>query len=137
MQNWRLRHVGIIVKDIAAATSYYESIGFPPLGPELLLHGSGEHQLKARFIDFGPLELELIESPAATGLQADFMACHGDGVQHLAFTVDDLTAETVKLAARGIPMLFDAELPNGFRLAYFDTGGVADMMIELVQPAKE
>ena len=135
MQHWQLRHLGIIVKDIAAAASYYESIGFPPLGPELRLHGSAGDMLKARFIEFGPLQLELIESPAETGMQADFMARHGDGVQHLAVTVADLAAETAALAARGIPMIFDAELPGGARLAYFDTGKVADMLIELVQPA--
>ena len=134
MKNWRLRHIGIIVKDIKAAARDYESIGFKPLGPEIQLHGTDGHTLTARFIDFGPTELELIQ-PAETGMQADFMARHGDGVQHLAFTVSDLTAETGKLAARGVRLIFDAELPNGTRLAYFDTGGVADMMIELVQPA--
>jgi methylmalonyl-CoA/ethylmalonyl-CoA epimerase len=136
MQHWRVRHIGVIVKDIGAAARYYESIGFFPLGPEMQLHGTDGFMLTARFIDFGPVQLELIQ-PAESGMQADFMARHGDGVQHLAFTVDDLAAETAQLAARGVPMIFDAELPNGVRIAYYDTGGVADMMIELVQPAKD
>jgi methylmalonyl-CoA/ethylmalonyl-CoA epimerase len=135
MKSWRVRHLGVIVKDIAAAARYYESIGFLPLGPEMQLHGTDGTTLTARFIDFGPLQLELIQ-PAETGMQADYIARHGDGVQHLAFTVDDLAAETAELAARGVRLVFDAELPNGVRIAYFDTGAVADMMIELVQPAE-
>jgi len=136
MKDWQLRHVGIIVKDIAAAARYYESVGFLPLGPEIQLHGTAGTTLTAPFIDFGPTQLELIQ-PALTGMQADFVARHGDGVQHLAFTVNDLAAETVALGARGVRLIFDAELPNGTRLAYFDTGAVAGMMIELVQPAEK
>jgi methylmalonyl-CoA/ethylmalonyl-CoA epimerase len=68
---------------------------------------------------------------------ARFLANSGEGIQQIAYTVDDITAVSNKLRASGMTLLYD-EPHRGTAGALInfvhprDTGGV---LIELVQPA--
>ena len=126
-------HIGIAVKNIGQAGKFYTEI----LGLKIEdIENVADQKVNVAFIPITDSEVELLESTAPDGPVAKYIDSKGEGVQHIAFTVDDLAGETAQLAARGVRMIFDAELPNGARIAYYDTGGVADMMIELVQPGK-
>ena len=136
MQNWKVRHLGFIVRDIEASTKYFLSTGLMTLGPSMTLETPERGGLKVQFLNFGPLEYELFQPLSSDSLQAVFLEQHGEGVQHVAFEVDDIEQEIAAMSARGVKMLFRSTADNGSKIAYFDTGAVGDFMVELVQPAK-
>ncbi|MDD5083060.1 MAG: VOC family protein [Dehalococcoidales bacterium] len=72
----------------------------------------------------------------AIGVEVDFLKNKGEGVHHVAFTVDDLAAETAKLAAKGIPCITRVKRSTGGAFAYFDFTRVGNVIIELIQLAK-
>jgi methylmalonyl-CoA/ethylmalonyl-CoA epimerase len=134
MKDWQVRHLGFIVRDIEATTAYYLATGLATLGPSMTMETPERGRLKVQFLKVGPIEYELFEPVSEGSLQARFLERHGEGVQHVAFTVSDIETEIAEMAARGVNMLFRSTAPNGNRIAYFDTGTVGDFMTELVQP---
>jgi len=138
-KNWRLRHLGFIVKDMDQTIDYYRSLGIATIGPELpiMQNEDKEPMLKVRFIRIGSIDIEFFQ-PVATGTrQHDFLTKHGEGIQHMAFAVDDIDKEVDELTGQGVKLLLRGGAPNGSRIAYFDTGKIGDFLIELVQPANE
>lgn len=134
---WKFRHLGIAVADIDRAVSYYQSLGVADLEPEIVLDTHDKKsKVRIRFLQIGSLRVELLQ-PLGPSVYGDFLGRHGDGLQHIAFTVDDLEKEAGELGRRGARRLSTLELPDGRRLASFDTGGVGDIHTELVQPAPE
>ena len=57
----------------------------------------------------------------------------GEGINHLAFTVDNLEAETATLAANGVKVLLCGTYKTARSFAYFDTREVGNMMVKLIQ----
>ena len=55
----------------------------------------------------------------------------GEGIQHIAFDVDDLDREVAKLTKQGVSVLLSASLRD-VRVAYLDLG-VGGLIFELIQ----
>jgi catechol 2,3-dioxygenase-like lactoylglutathione lyase family enzyme len=70
-------------------------------------------------------------------MQLAFLRKHGEGIQHMAFSVTDIDAEVDDLLGKGVKLVFRGDMPTGTRIAYFDTGKIGDFLIELVQPAEK
>ena len=70
-------------------------------------------------------------------MQLTFLRKHGEGIQHMAFTVSDIDVEVNDLLGKGVKLVFRRDMPTGTRIAYFDTGKIGDFLIELVQPAEK
>ena len=85
--------------------------------------------------DIGPdrFDVEFISPIEGDSIYRDFLNRNGEGIHHIAFMVDDIDAETVKLVARDIPVITSVKRPNGRGFAYFDFG---DCLIELIGPVK-
>jgi len=132
-KDWTFRHIGFAVMDLDRAMEYYESLGIGTIGPEIIREHDGT-RLKVRYVHIGPLEIEFYQPIDGESLQFEFLRCHGEAIQHIAFNVTDIESEAEELARRGFKMLLKRELPNGNKMAYFDTGKIGDVFIELVQP---
>jgi catechol 2,3-dioxygenase-like lactoylglutathione lyase family enzyme len=145
-QNWKFHHISVVVRDMEKAINYYESLGigpFPPLlGPQgkvpladKTLHGkSAEWELDLRHAEggIGDLTFELIQPLEGDTPVKDFLEKHGEGIQHIGFFVDDIDAETAKLAEKGFKITQSAETPT-IKWAYFGTDAVGGFSIELMQ----
>src|SRR5436309_596379 len=102
---WRFHHIGIIVRDLAAAAAMYGALGFgpgqteevPAQGVRVLLLPTGNPNQY----------LELI-TPLAEGALTRFLARRGEGIHHIAFAVDDITAALERLRADGVRLIDDA-----------------------------
>ena len=78
--------------------SFYRDI----LGMEL--HGTEtveEQKVRVAFFPVGDTELELLESTDPEGPIAKFIAAKGQGIQHLAFSVEDIEKALAELKAQG------------------------------------
>ncbi len=123
--NWRYHHVGVIVRDMDAAVKYYESLGIFTLQPEF--------GARLRMAQIGAHRIELIYPAQGQPIFKEFLDAKGDGIHHIAFSVDDLDAETAKLEAKGIPVITRRKRPEGGGIAFFDLRKYGGVIIELMQ----
>ena len=139
--NWKFHHVGVIVKDMDKAVDYYQSLGIATFRPEHMfdsstfadwkLYGKTPDTIdkhRGRFIQIGPVALELLQPVSGESIHNEFF---GEGIEHIAFSVDDLEEETAKLVEKGIPAIVSGKGIASW--AYFDTHRVGNVLIELIQ----
>lgn len=108
-----VHHVGIVVKDVDKAAEYYSSVfglglfrtdvyemdettGFTYRGQP------ARARVKAAFSQRGPIAIELVEVLEGETPHTEFLRQKGEGVQHIAFTVEDLDETLAELAKEGI-----------------------------------
>lgn len=122
-----LAHIGVAVRDLAAAEATYRALGAEvSLREEVPSEG-----VRVAFLELGGVRIELLEpmDPAAEGGVARFVRERGGGVHHLAFDAADLPAALSALDAAGIAPIGGGMRPGaeGRRVAFLhprDTGGV-------------
>lgn len=142
----RVHHVGVIVRDMEKAIEYYQSLGIGPFKPSGAQAGEvtiaeGMYRGKpytAKTIiskgQVGGIELELLQHVEGESLDKEFLKARGEGINHIAFLVDDIEEEVGKLVEKGFDVIFRIKFQEGGGCAYFDTGKVGGVLIELVQP---
>ena len=140
--NWELAHVGLVVRDMDKTVEYYRSLDIgAEAGPERIGDNKSqvftrygqivdtEEEFKIRNIQIGPLSLLLNQPVKGKTHQQDFLDKNGgDGINHVAFWVDNLESERAKLVAKGIPIMFEVE-----GNCYFDTREFGNVVIQLMQ----
>jgi len=137
----KLHHICIVVKDLDAATAYYESIGigpwhdFPSLEPfrhELQAPDADAFvALKYRYADLGNVQFQLCEPPPGNTEQRRFLETHGEGVFHLGFSVKDANAAEARGQAMGLRTLLHGRKPDRSGFTYFDTRGQAGVVLQV------
>jgi 4-hydroxyphenylpyruvate dioxygenase-like putative hemolysin len=134
-KDWKFRHLAFVVKDIDEVIQYYESLGLvSAISPERLMEWPNKAKSKLRFVQIGSLVIEFYQPVEGKSIHSDFLKKHGEGIQRIAFAVDDIDQEVDELVDRGGTLMFRGDMPNGSRIAYFDTGKIGDILIALVQP---
>ncbi len=136
--NWELAHVGVVVRDMDKTVEYYQSLGIATkIGPErtadsldAMVYGkpAAPCKIKIRAVQIGPLELLLNQPVEGESRQKDFLDSRGEGINHIAFTVDDLDSERTKLVEKGIPVMYEIK-----GNAYFDTRKFGNVVVQLLQ----
>lgn len=142
MAEWpfsKLYQIGVVVRDLDRAIEYYESIGIGPFR-RLSLEGLRnktqygnpyDFEMRVALTQLGTVELELIQ-PVDSPLQQDFLDKYGEGINHVAFRVDDINAEEARLVKKGFKVVQSVRRANGGS-SYFDTGKVGGVLFELYQ----
>ena len=98
----KIDHVGIAVKDLEATLKLYEEVlGLKSTGTEVV----EEQKVKVAFLPTGDSEVELLESTSPDGPIAKYIAKNGEGIQHLAFRVDNLEQRLAELKEKGIRLI--------------------------------
>lgn len=98
----KVDHIGIAVKDLEASKKFYtEILGMEAMGEEVV----EEQKVKVCFIPCGDSEVELLESTAPDGPIAKFIEKNGEGIQHLAFRVDNIEAALADLKEQGVRLI--------------------------------
>ncbi len=151
--NWNFYHVGVIVRDITKAVEHYQSLGCtlgtPRFPIEFFLDSrtylgyevygktpESLHNTKVMYVNLHSFLIELMQPLEGESLYKKFLDNQGEGVHHIAFTVDNLEEEAAKLIEKGFPVITKVKRTGGSAFAYFDTSKVDNIIIELVQPPK-
>lgn len=116
------------------AVEHYKSLGIVDDATDRVTMEGKKAKLVGRFIHIGSLFIELWQPVRGETAQQEFLDSRGEGVNHIAFHVDDLDREKEKMAEKGIPVLFTVRDENGY-MAYFDTRRFGNILIELIQPS--
>src|SRR5688500_9280005 len=99
-----VEHIGIAVKDFAAANAlYYQLLGVEPYKTEYV----EAERVNTSFFRVGETKIELLEGTAEDDAITKFIEKKGEGIHHIAFAVDDILAEMERLKALGFKLLSD------------------------------
>ena len=98
----RIEHIGIAVKDLAAAEEIYARLLGVPSYKREAVESEG---VVTSFFKTGPNKIELLESTKADGPIAKAIDKRGEGIHHIAFEVADIRAEMDRLKAEGFILL--------------------------------
>jgi methylmalonyl-CoA/ethylmalonyl-CoA epimerase len=132
----KIEHIGIAVKDINASNQLFEKLfGNPPYKVEEV----ASEGVKTSFFMNGPNKIELLEPTNDSSPIAKFLEKKGEGIHHIAFDVEDIEKEMVRLQEEGFVLINDKPKKGADnKLVVFlhpkSTNGV---LIELCQEIKE
>lgn len=98
-------HIGIAVKDLQAAKALFVKLTGHSVDHE---ESVPSEKVNTAFIQIGNTKLELLEPINNEGPMAKFIEKRGEGIQQMAFEVDDIDAEMARLKAAGFELLSDA-----------------------------
>ncbi len=128
----RIAHVGIAVKDLEAAVALYrDALGFPFAGTEEV----PEQKVKVAMFPVGESRVELLAATSPDSPIARHIEKKGEGVQHVAFAVDDLEQALAALKAKGVPLLDEKPRvgAGGHLIAFLHPKGTGGVLVELTQ----
>ncbi|MCA9836044.1 MAG: methylmalonyl-CoA epimerase [Trueperaceae bacterium] len=125
-------HLGIAVKDIAAASLPYQLIGLPMAGEDEVV--SSQH-VKVRALQAGDSLLELLEPTSSESPIASFIEKRGEGLHHVALRVEKLEAEIARLEAEGAQFISTEPRAGraGTRVVFLHPKWAKGVLIELVE----
>lgn len=131
----KLEHIGIAVNDLSTSVPLFEKL----LNSQCYKKEEVEtEKVTTAFFKAGDCKIELLESTDAEGVISKYIGKKGEGVHHLAFEVEDIRAEIIRLKTEGyIPLTDEPKKGADNKLVVFlhpkSTGGV---LIELCQEIK-
>lgn len=140
----KLAHVGMVVRDMHKTVKRLELLGMGPFKPydfsslsplvgKCLFRGMPyEGTSKLLVGKIGDVTVELFQPIEGESPFKEFLDRKGEGVHHLAFTVDDLDREVARFTDQGVNILHSARQENGGGAIYLEIG-VPDFNIELEQ----
>ena len=95
-------HIGIAVKEIQQAGKFYTDI----LGLKIEdIETVAEQKVNVAFIPITDSEVELLESTEPDGPVAKFIDSRGEGIQHIAFCVENIEEALAELKAKGVRLI--------------------------------
>ncbi|HET6896946.1 MAG TPA: methylmalonyl-CoA epimerase [Vicinamibacteria bacterium] len=133
MKILKIDHLGIAVKDLAAAIKSYEALGFAVDAT----HDVPTERVRTAFLPAGESHLELLEPTDPSSVIARFLEKRS-GLHHVCVLVDDIDAALAELKARGVPVLDETPRigAGGCRVAFVHPKGAAGVLLELKEEAR-
>lgn len=98
----RIDHLGIAVRSLDAAVSYYEkALGLTCEHREEV----PSQKVRTAFFTVGDTHLELLEPTSPDSPVAKFLEKNGEGVHHVAFASDDLSGQLQQASGAGVRLI--------------------------------
>ena len=137
-----LIQIGVVVKDIDKTIERLSILGLgpfyskmPPSNARSLFRGVpfvAADSVNIKASRMGNVELELIQPLGGDSPHKEFLNEKGEGIQHIAFAVDDLDKAVKMLTARGSTVILKGDRGDGGGVAYIDLN-VGGIIVELVK----
>ncbi len=103
----RVEHIGIAIKNLTVSIPLFEKL------LDCYCYKTEEvesERVTTAFFNKGSAKIELLESTHEDGIISRFIEKKGEGIHHIAFEVDDITAEMERLRKEGFVII--NELPK-------------------------
>jgi methylmalonyl-CoA/ethylmalonyl-CoA epimerase len=128
----KVDHIGVAVNSIEASLKFFvNTLGLKLEGQETV----AEQKVTTAFMPVGDTEVELLQSTAPDGPIAGFIEKKGEGVQHVAFLVDNIEEALKELEAKGIRLI--DKVPRmgagGKKIAFVHPKDTYGVLVELCQ----
>jgi methylmalonyl-CoA epimerase len=128
---FRIDHLGIAVKSLAAAKGIYEKLGLS-VSPEETVE---QEKVRLVMVPVGESRLELLEATSEDSTIARFIAKRGEGLHHVCVRVPDLAAAVEKLKKDGVRLVSE-EIKvgaGGHRYVFVHPESAGGVLLELVE----
>ncbi|MBO7278735.1 MAG: methylmalonyl-CoA epimerase [Bacteroidales bacterium] len=132
MELTHIEHIGIAVKSLEEAIPYYENI----LGLKCYaIEEVADQKVKTAFFKIGQTKIELLESTSPDGTIAGFIEKRGEGIHHIAFATNDVTAALADAEAKGVRLIDKAPRKGaeGLNIAFLHPKSTIGVLTELCE----
>ena len=132
MKILKIDHLGIAVNSIEEGKNFWSDV--------LGLHFEGTETVEAQkvttaFFPVGESEVELLESTAPDGPVAKYIEKRGQGIQHVAFRVENIEAALEELKRKGIQLIDQSPRmgAGGAKIAFLHPKATNGVLVELCE----
>ena len=132
MKILKIDHLGIAVNSIEDGKRFWtDTLGLPFEGDETV----AEQKVTTAFFPVGESEVELLESTAPDGPVAKYIEKRGQGIQHVAFRVENVEEALEELKAKGVQLI--DQVPRigagGAKIAFLHPKATNGVLVELCE----
>jgi len=132
MKITQIDHIGIAVKSLAEAGKFYTDI----LGLTIDdIENVADQKVNVAFLPITGSEVELLESTESDGPVAKYIDSRGEGIQHMAFRVENIEEALRELKEKGV-RLIDQEPrkgAGGAKIAFIHPKETNGVLIEICE----
>jgi methylmalonyl-CoA/ethylmalonyl-CoA epimerase len=134
----RIDHVGLAVRDLDAAIAFYERTFGMHLVHEEVNEEQGVREAMLAVGDSGSC-IQLLAPLSEDSTIGKFLARNGEGIQQVAYGVDDIDAISAHLRDAGVRLLYDAPKRGtaNSRINFVHPKDAGGVLIELVEAAAD
>ena len=132
MKLLKIDHLGIAVKDMDDAGKFW--------GDVLGLKFEGKETVEAQkvttgFFPVGESEVELLESTSPDGPVAKYIEKRGEGIQHVAFRVENIEEALAELKEKGAKLIDETPRigAGGAKIAFLHPKATKGVLVELCE----
>ncbi len=128
-----INHIGIAVRSIEDQRSFYEGV----LGAEFEgLEDVPSQKVRVGFFRVNDVRLELLEPTDPSSTIATFLEKRGEGLHHLAFTVENIQSRIAELQEQGLRMIDQTPRPGAhhMQIAFVHPKSTFGVLTELCEP---
>lgn len=128
----KVDHIGIAVKSIEDALGLFRDA----MGLELEhVEEVADQKVRIAFLPVGETHVELLEPTSPDSNVAKFLEAKGEGIHHIAFSVEDIDAALAALRDKDIPLIDKEPRIGGGnkKIAFIHPKGTHRVLIELCQ----
>jgi methylmalonyl-CoA/ethylmalonyl-CoA epimerase len=129
-----VNHIGIAVRSIDAQRPFYENtLGAVFEGVEDV----PDQKVRVGFFRVGDVRLELLESTDPAGTITAFLEKRGEGLHHIAYTVEGIESRIAELKKSGLRMIDESPRPGAhhMRIAFVHPKSSCGVLTELCEPS--
>ena len=132
MKILKIDHLGIAVNSIDEGKNFWsEVLGLAFEGTETV----AEQKVTTAFFPVGESEVELLESTAPDGPVAKYIEKRGQGIQHVAFRVENIDEALAELKEKGVKLIDQQPRigAGGAKIAFLHPKATNGVLVELCQ----
>jgi len=131
----KIDHIGIAVKSLAEVTKFYEDV----VGLKVSGYDEVEDQrVRVAMVPVGESRLELLEPTDEQSPIEKFMAKRGEGIHHIALSVDNIEEALERFRAAGVRLIdsIPRKGAHNTRVAFIHPSTTHGVLLELVEHGK-
>ena len=132
MKILKIDHLGVAVKSIDDGKNFWSDVlGMTFAGSETV----EAQKVTTAFFPVGESEVELLESTSDDGPVARYIDKKGEGIQHVAFRVENIEEALAELKAKGIRLIDETPRKGagGAKIAFLHPKATSGVLVELCQ----
>jgi methylmalonyl-CoA/ethylmalonyl-CoA epimerase len=135
MKPSHIEHIGIAVTNLEDAINFYEKV----LGLTCYnIEEVPDQKVKTAFFKVGQTKIELLQSTDPTGPIGKFIEKKGEGIHHIAFSVEKIEEQLIHAANLGISLIDckPRKGAEGLDIAFLHPKATSGVLIELCEDKK-
>lgn len=132
MKILKIDHLGIAVSSIDEKKNFWTDV----LGLNLEgIENIEEQKVTTAFLPVGESEVELLESTSEDGPVAKYIQKKGEGIQHVAFQVENIAEALAELKEKGVQLIDQTPRKGagGAKIAFLHPKATSGVLVELCE----